>query len=170
MSLGRAPDRSDSGWMFVRYFVELALPFPEVEEALLRDPQSWVPGAARHAENTGEELLAEVGFGENGHRVSRQVLIELQPPLKFPSRTILPVSWRASEHEALFPKLDADIEVAALGPARSQISASARYRPPLGLVGRAIDRTLLHRVAEATVKDFVDRVAENITTQVPSDQ
>jgi hypothetical protein len=152
--------------MFVRYFVELPLAFTEVEEALLRDPQGWVPGAARDAENTGEDLLAEVGFGEDGRRVSRAVMIELQAPMKFPSRTILPVSWRAAEHEALFPKLDADIEVASLGPSRSQISASARYRPPLGLVGRAIDRTLLHRVAEATVKDFVDRVAEQLATLV----
>ena len=36
---------------------------------------------------------------------------------------------------------------------------SARYVPPLGAVGRAIDRALLFRVAEATIKDFLDRVA-----------
>ena len=36
---------------------------------------------------------------------------------------------------------------------------SARYVPPFGAVGRALDRALLSRVAEATVKDFLDRVA-----------
>ena len=41
----------------------------------------------------------------------------------------------------------------------------ARYRPPLALVGRALDRALLHRVAEATIKDFVDRVAERIVAR-----
>jgi hypothetical protein len=30
----------------------------------------------------------------------------------------------------------------------------------MGLLGRALDRALLHRVAEATAKDFLDRVGE----------
>jgi hypothetical protein len=34
------------------------------------------------------------------------------------------------------------------------------------VVGRAIDRVLLHRVAEATVKDFLDRVGRAITGRV----
>jgi hypothetical protein len=38
-----------------------------------------------------------------------------------------------------------------------------RYRPPLGVVGQTVDRVLLHRVTEATVKDFLDRVGEAIT-------
>jgi hypothetical protein len=55
--------------------------------------------------------------------------------------------------------LDADLEVARLTPTITQLSISARYAPPLGAIGSAIDRALLHRVAEATVKDFMDRVA-----------
>jgi hypothetical protein len=39
---------------------------------------------------------------------------------------------------------------------------SARYVPPFGVVGRAMDRAVLSRVAEATLKDFLDRVAERI--------
>jgi hypothetical protein len=42
---------------------------------------------------------------------------------------------------------------------------SARDRPPLGAVGQAVDRVLLHRVAEATVKDFLDRLGQAITDQ-----
>jgi hypothetical protein len=33
----------------------------------------------------------------------------------------------------------------------------------LGVVGQAVDRVLLHRVAEATLKDFLDRVGQAIT-------
>ena len=36
---------------------------------------------------------------------------------------------------------------------------SARYVPPLG-AGQVIDRAILYRVAEATLKDFLDRVGE----------
>jgi uncharacterized membrane protein len=75
------------------------------------------------------------------------------------------MSWKATSAEHLFPALDADLEVAALGPSRTQLSISARYRPPGGPVGRALDRALLHRVAEATVKDFLDRVGEALQTR-----
>ena len=40
----------------------------------------------------------------------------------------------------------------------TQVAISARYTPPLGALGRAIDRAVLHRVAEATLKDFMDRL------------
>jgi hypothetical protein len=56
--------------------------------------------------------------------------------------------------------LDADLEVAALAPGRTQLAMSARYDPPLGVVGKMIDRTILYRVAEATIKDFLDTLAD----------
>ena len=145
--------------MFVRYFVEIPLPHEEVEAALLRDPDSWVPGFAQAAEEHGEALLAEVGFGGESLRVERTVAIELAQPIRVSSKMLLPLRWTAAKRATLFPALDADIEVAAIGPGRTQLSMSGRYDPPLGAVGRAIDRALLHRIAEATVKDFLDRVA-----------
>jgi hypothetical protein len=63
------------------------------------------------------------------------------------------------------PPLDANLELGSLGGDRTQLAISARYQPPLGVVGRAVDRVLLHRVAEATVKDFLDRVGAAITDQ-----
>jgi hypothetical protein len=148
--------------MFVRYFVEIDLPFERAERALLSSPHIWLPGIARAAEHRGTMLLSEVGFGSPGYRVSKLVQIELAPPVRFPSKTELPMSWRAAGPERLFPTLDADLEVAPLGPARIQLSISARYRPPLGAVGRTMDRVLFHRIAEATVKDFVDRAGAAI--------
>ena len=73
--------------------------------------------------------------------------------------------WAAAGATGLFPSLDADLEVAPLGPHRTQLAMSARYVPPLGAVGRAIDRAVLFRVAEATLKDFLDHVAEAMSAQ-----
>lgn len=155
--------------MFVRYFLELALPFQDVEGTLLRGPEEWVPGLARDAQDRGELLLAEVGFGTDGKRLEKRAVIELRPPLRISSsKTILPMSWEATGPRGLFPTFDADIEVAALGPSRTQLSISARYRPPLGAIGRAIDRALMHRVAEAAVKDFLDRVGETLLVRIPA--
>jgi hypothetical protein len=149
--------------MFVRYYLDLPIPAPTVEQALLEDPEAWVPGLLRAAEDRGEHLLAEVGFDVDPGRIDKEVEIRLGAPYRTPSKILLPMTWRATGVERLFPQLDADLEVAALGPARTQLSISARYRPPMGAVGRALDRALLHRVAEATVKDFLDRVAERLS-------
>jgi hypothetical protein len=154
--------------VFARYFVELPLVPEQVENALLADPQTWLPGIAQHANHRGDELLAEVGFGEDV-RIARTVSIDLARPVHMPTKTVLPLRWQASGSKGLFPSLDADLEIAALSPERAQLAISARYVPPLGVVGRAIDRALLFRVAEATLKDFLDQVAKAVMSSVGDD-
>lgn len=153
--------------MFVRYFSELPIPFEPVEGTLVRDPGAWVPGIAHEAENRRDALMAEAGFGD-GLRLEKRVEIELGEPVRLPSKTVLPLRWSAAGGAGLFPTLEADLEVAALGPNRTQLSINARYTPPLGKVGAAIDRAMLHRVAEATLKDFLDRVERQLLRLVPS--
>jgi hypothetical protein len=72
---------------------------------------------------------------------------------------VLPLRWLPTDAPGLFPALEADLEVAPLPPDRTQLAMSARYLPPLGSIGKAVDRAILYRVAEATLKDFLDRVA-----------
>jgi hypothetical protein len=153
--------------MFIRYFLDLPMPFETLESALVAEPEAWLPGLARDAESRGERLLAEVGFSvDDAHRLDKRVEIEFGDPHRIPMKTILPMTWSATGVEGLFPSLDADLEVASLGPSRTQLSISARYKPPMGALGRALDRALLHRVAEATAKDFLDRVGEAIQMRV----
>jgi hypothetical protein len=139
--------------MFVRYYLELPLPPERVRQALLGSPE-WLSELAGEAQRRGDVLLAEVGVGPLGPRLGRRVAV--------PSMTSVPMTWEPLGMDGLFPRLDADIEVGPLGEDRTQLAISARYRPPLGVVGQAIDRVLLHRVAEATVKDFLDRVGQAI--------
>jgi hypothetical protein len=77
----------------------------------------------------------------------------------------LSLTWEPVGLEGVLPRLDANLELGSLCGDRTQLAISARYRPPLGVVGRTVDRVLLHRVAEATVKDFLDRVSAAITDQ-----
>jgi hypothetical protein len=153
--------------MFARYFVELPIPADDVGRALSRDPRGWLPGLAEQANFKGDRLLAEVGVGGT-IGLHRKVIIELGPMVHATSKSFFRLRWKASDHPGLFPALDADIEVAPLGADWAQLAMSARYVPPLGAVGRTIDRALLSRVAEATVKDFLDHVADAIMRQRPS--
>jgi hypothetical protein len=143
--------------MFLRYYVELDLPTERVEPALLESPSSWLPALVDGAVERAEPLLAEVGVGSNGLRVAKRVVVRLGQPIKFPSKLSLPMTWEPGGR--LLPTLNAELEVASLGRARTQLAISGRYDPPLGTVGRTVDRLALHRVAEATIKDFLDRVA-----------
>jgi hypothetical protein len=165
-ALSTAARTIDAVHMFVRYFAELPLPFDVVDETVLRDPEAWIPGLARDADRRGEELMVEVGFGSRGHRVTKTVSIGFGEPVRFPSKTVLPLTWSASGPGHLLPSLDADLEVAPLGESRSQLSISARYEPPLGGLGRTLDRALLHRVAEATIRDFLEQASASITTRL----
>lgn len=154
--------------MFLRYFVELDLPFAAVEETLLRAPQEWLPGVVAEANGHGEQLLADLGIQAGGKEVSKRGELEIGRPRRLGSATHLPITWRATGVPGLFPTLEADIEVAPLGERRTQLSISGTYDPPLGLLGRVADRALLHRVAEAAVKSFLDRTAEVIGSRVPT--
>jgi hypothetical protein len=154
--------------MFARYYVDLVQPFAVARAALLDDPGAWIPGLLQAAEHRGHQLLAEVGLGSGARRIDKKVEIELGAPRGTVSVTALPITWRATGAQWLFPRLDGDIELAALGSARTQLSISARYEPPLGVVGRVLDRALLHRVAEATLKDFLDGIAEHLDEREPA--
>jgi len=144
------------------------LPHPRaaLEEALLSVADSLIPSIASFADDRGQHLLSEVGFAVDGHRVSKHVEINVGKPIASAGRTWIPISWRATGPTALFPVLEGELELAPLGSQLTQLSLNGRYQPPLGLVGRTIDKALLSRVAEATIKDFIDRLGSAIEASV----
>lgn len=152
--------------MFLRYYVELDRPTEQVRAALLDAPSSWLPALADVAVQHAEPLLAEVGVGHGGMRVAKRVAVRLGQPVQFPSKLSLPMTWEPGGW--LLPKLDGELELAALGKSRTQLAINGRYEPPLGTVGRTVDRLALHRVAEATIKDFLDRVGAALLSASPS--
>jgi hypothetical protein len=143
--------------MFLRYYVELDLPTEQAQAALLESPSRWVPALAHGAVERAEPLLAEVVVGHGGLRVAKRVTVRLGRPVQFPSKLSLPMTWEPGGW--LLPKLDAELELGSLGKGRTQLAINGRYEPPIGVVGRTADRLALHRIAEATIKDFLDRVA-----------
>jgi len=148
--------------LFLRYYTVIERPFYDAEGAFLSSPENWMPVLASEANGNGERLLAELGFKVGDKRVGRQIELDLGEALRGATLTIRPVRWRAAASAGLFPELDGHIEVAALGAGATQLGLDANYKPPLGLIGKLADRTLLHRVAEVTVKDFVERVADRL--------
>jgi hypothetical protein len=76
---------------------------------------------------------------------------------------VLTLRWEAAgPGGGLFPVLDADITMAPYEESGTLIALAGSYRPPLGLVGAALDRVVLHRVAAATIRRFVNRIGEAV--------
>jgi hypothetical protein len=78
----------------------------------------------------------------------------------------LAIRWEATgPGGGLFPILDADIKVAPAGEHFTVLTVAGVYRPPLGALGEALDRVILHRVAVTTIRGFMAQVAARITGQ-----
>ena len=126
------------GGMFIRYYLELAVPFDERRAGRCSPIRQVVGPRARprDARTAAQRLLAEVGFDVDDTRVDKEVEIELGDPYGSPRRRSCRSPGARPAAERLFPPLEADIEIAAARPGRTQLSISARYRPPMGAVGR----------------------------------
>jgi hypothetical protein len=145
--------------MFVRYETEVPLSMPIVERAL-DGIESQLSALADLAYREGEELRSRVGPGPGN--LAKEVRLEIGSPQIHRTGLIYPVSWSAVGAEALFPRLNADLVISHIGVHRTRIIMDGTYEPPLGPFGRVVDRILLRRIAESTVKSWVDRLAESL--------
>ena len=69
---------------------------------------------------------------------------------------------------SLFPALDADIVLTPAGEDATMLAVSGAYRPPLGALGAGLDRAIMHRVAEATIRIFTNHIRTAIVHAVAS--
>ena len=149
--------------MFVHYETEVSLPMAEVEHRLDQirsDLGSWADVAYRE----GEELRARVGPGAGS--VAKEVRLEIGIAEIHRSGLIYPVGWSATGAERLFPRLSAELSLSHVGRDRTKITLDGTYQPPLGTLGKAVDRVLLRGVAESTVKTWIDRMAAALTADI----
>ena len=148
--------------MFLYYYVQIPEPFRVVESKLLHR-LGILDGIATEAYREGEALRTKIGLGKGrSPLLAKTVEIACGTPLRGDHESEIPITWRALGTPGLFPSLDAGIVVAQVGPSLTQIALRGSYQPPLGSVGEALDRTIFHRVAEASVKSFLDRLASSI--------
>jgi hypothetical protein len=154
--------------LLIRYFLELPVGRDRVEEALESAPETWIPLLVRGASKRCDRLLAEVGFGQC-LRVNKQVEIAVAEPRTLGETVYGPISWHDTGSAGMFPELEGDLELASLGRYRTQLAISVSYTPPFDGAGRVADRALLHRVAESTIKGFLDRVAERLLSAARAD-
>jgi hypothetical protein len=122
------------------------------------------------AEAYGEGLTGLVRVGPLGSArgMSRLVEVRFLDLVIRDEAAALTLRWEAiGPGGRLFPALDADITLTPAGEHATLLRLAGAYRPPLGSVGAGIDRVLLHRVATATIRAFMNRIADAITQAHP---
>lgn len=79
---------------------------------------------------------------------------------------MLPVSWEAVGGLPIFPSMEGTVHVEPSGPGSTKLTLNARYDPPLGKLGELVDRAVMHRVAQDTMTDFVERLGQALAAEL----
>lgn len=151
--------------MLVFDFIHIPLPVAQVRDRLLRGvPNIWQEAAAA-AYDEGEDLLSRVGPFGPVPGLSKAVSVQVSNARIRGEGVVVQLRWSASGPTELFPVMEADLEIAPLGANQSQLGFSGSYDPPLGSVGRQLDRLLLHQLAEATVRAMLRQLVEALLVE-----
>ena len=142
--------------MFVYYFANVSRPCQDIGDRLgTLDLDAWATEAYRNAETLRSRLVGK-------DLVASSIRLHVTEPIHKSSHTVMAIEWTADGPAGLFAALEGDLVVAPIGPNRCQISLRGSYRLPPGA-----DPSLFHRLTEACVKSFIDRVAAGLD-QPPS--
>jgi hypothetical protein len=153
--------------MFLHDFAYVAAPAEAVCARIVQDHGSWLSPLAAGAAGDGEALRVRIGPGGPVPGLSTAALAEVGTPRRRDDAVVVPLTWHASGVPGMFPALTADLEIAALGPHRTQVTLMGRYDPPLGALERRLDVRLFHRIAQATARSFLRRLAQ-VLEQAPA--
>ncbi len=110
----------------------------------------------------GDKNQYAVGPRIAGLSIRKRVTVEAGEPVNAGQWTGIPVTWKASFPERLFPVMEGKVELAPVDGLTTRLTVSGMYEPPLGRVGRQLDQAVMHSVAEATVKELAESIAERL--------
>jgi len=135
--------------MHVSHTVHIQRPVQDVSAALFESPSKWFPKS--------------VGVHIAGVPVRKRVDISLGDPVKTSTWAVIPISWKATSIQKLFPVMHGRLEVAPSSKDETRLTVSGMYEAPLGRLGEEIDQALMHNVAEGTVKELAESIAKKLS-------
>ena len=144
--------------MLVYDFILVSMPVAQVRQRLLHTVTGLWQRAAVAAYDEGEELLSRVGPRGPVPGLSKAVSMHVGDVRDRGDGFVMQLQWKATGPIELFPVMEADLEITPLGAQQAQLRLSGSYDPPLGALGRRLDRLLLHQIAEATVRALLKQL------------
>jgi hypothetical protein len=141
--------------VFVQHSVHIDSPIEAVSAAFAKGPHRWFP----RLDTNGRTA---VGPSVAGIRIQKKVVVEVGEPVTAGSWTQVPITWRATYIKRLFPVMSGNAELAPVDDRVTRLTVCGMYQPPLGSLGKHFDDALIHRVAEATVKELAESIAKRL--------
>jgi hypothetical protein len=151
--------------MFLKSHTELPVEFDVVRHTLTGCPPTCLEAAAEDAWRHARRLMAEVGLDTltRAEGSTRPARAEVGAAVSSEHVTTVPLRFLVVDHGRWFPSLEGSLDAAWLGPGRTQLTLNAQYEPPHSVIGKRVERTLLHRVVEAVAQRFVESAAQRLT-------
>jgi hypothetical protein len=125
--------------------------------------RSALRGISETAYHRGSDMLIRVGPFGCVPGLSKLVSARFLDPVCGSGSLTVSLRWEATGMGGnLFPAFDGDLHLTGEAESRSRLRLVGSYRPPLGPIGVKLDRAAMGRVADATVRSFVDALARVI--------
>jgi len=141
--------------MYVKHSVHVDQPIKDCSDALMSGPSKWFPKLGASGQGT-------VALHVAGVPVHKRVMVEVGEPVKTSTWAVIPLNWRATFPEKLFPVMTGKVELAPVDKNVTRLTVSGMYEPPLGRLGKELDDALMHSAAEATVKELAESIAQRL--------
>jgi hypothetical protein len=141
--------------MFVERSIHINHPVERAKAVLAAGPHAWFA----HFDDFG---MAEVGPQVAGIGIRKKVAVEIGRLVTTGDWTEIPVTWKATFIEKLFPVMTGKVELAPVDARTTKLTVCGMYEPPFGPLGKQVDEAFMHIVAEATVADLASSIARRI--------
>ncbi len=148
--------------MFVQDFQVLDTPFKAAATFVDAHAEALIESAFAGARVDGERIRARVGPAGWPSLFSKTVDVRVAPLRARGDGLVLSFRWSSVGGAPLFPRLEGELELAPLGELQTELRVHGQYDPPAGFLGRGLDRILLHRVAESTIRAFLNGAGSSI--------
>ena len=148
--------------MFLYYFSHISRPMHDVMACLSGNPERWLPGDLAAACEDAAAMTAPSNRLSPG--ASGPIEVAVGPVGGRPGTAVCPIRVEALTAGMPFAHLDADLELSEIGAGRTQLTLRGSYQAPMAPF-LDFDPGLLHRLAEAAMKSFVERVAARLSDE-----
>ena len=148
----------------IRCFDYVNHPYQKVCEILKSNASEVFHDATSSAQSRAESVTSGLHVNVGAIEFSKEVLIDVQGHVEEEQprqrKTTIQLEWKAADTPQLFPVMKANLNIYPITGKETQLDFEGEYDPPLGIIGKAIDALVGHRIAEASVHHFVSEVAE----------
>ena len=147
-------------------------PYAAVRDALSDDSATVFHDATKSATTRAKSVASELRVNVKGIAVTTDIdiivhsIVETPKKIMAPAVTKIELEWGAAKMPQFFPVMRAELSIYKLTATETQLDFLGNYGVPLGAVGSVMDALVGHRIAEASVHQFIKDVAAFLRTKL----